>query len=359
MTQITYRGGPTIEEVSQRAKSSKIFKMSSNENPLGPSPLAVAAIRTAADGLNLYPARDDGRLCQALADLHGRQLTPAHFVSAVGGVELLELIARAFLQPGDEVILCPPTFGWYVKTTEKVGANQVFVPLKADTFAHDVDGILTAVTKRTRLVYICNPNNPTGSTVSTTEMKHLLQELPPHVTVIADEVYHHFVQQEAFADSVQFVPDEHNIIVIHTFSKGYGLAGLRLGYAIAKPSLIETIRTEIRPYHHPLFAIEGGTAALKDETHLQRSVALVTQGKQYLYEQFARLGIRYWPSAGNFVLIQPAADAEALNEQLLERGIMIRSTANNGLPGCFRVTVGLAEANQALIAALEEILNHA
>lgn len=359
MTKITYRGGPSIEEVSRRVKSEKIYKMSSNENPLGPSPMAVAAIRAAADGLNLYPPRDDIHLCQALAEYHGRQLTADHFVSAVGGVELLELIARALLQPQDEVILCPPTFGWYVKTTEKVGANQVLVPLQADTFAHDIDGILTAVTSRTRLVYICNPNNPTGATVSAAEMKRLLQELPPHVTVIADEVYHHFVQQEDFADSVQFVPGEHNIIVIHTFSKGYGLAGLRLGYAVAKPSLIETIRTEIRPYHHPLFAIEGGIAALKDKAHLQQSVDLITQGKKYLYAQFARLGIRYWPSAGNFVLMQPATDPEALNEQLLERGIMIRSTANNGLPGCFRVTVGQADANLALITALEDILTRA
>ena len=160
MSNITYRGGPSIEEVQQRVRSDTIYKMSSNENPLGPSTLAVRAIRSAASGLNLYPPRDDGRLCHALAEFHGRQLTPAHFVSAAGGVELLAMIARAFLQAGEEVIICPPTFGWYVKSSEKAQARQVYVPLQPDTFACDIDGILAAVTKHTFAIPTPRPAQP-------------------------------------------------------------------------------------------------------------------------------------------------------------------------------------------------------
>lgn len=357
MAEISYRGGPSLEEARQKAKTDTIHKLSSNENPLGPSAKAVTAMQAAFANLNLYPPRSDGRLCQALAHFHGRALTPNHFVTAVGGVELIELLSRAFLQENDEVIVCPPTFGWYVSTAKRVKAQPVYVPLQADTFAHDIDGILTAVTERTRLIYICNPNNPTGATVSSAQMTQLLQHLPEHVIVVADEVYFHFVQDEDYPDSLQSVLDEQNIIILHTFSKGYGLAGLRLGYAIAKPSLIQQIRSQTRPYHHPLFATEGGIAALRDQDHLQQTITLVNEGKAFFYENFERLGIYYWPSAGNFVLIRPLADATQLNEQLLERGIMIRPTQSSGLPGCFRVTIGLPEANQALIAALENILS--
>ena len=187
-------------------------------------------------------------------------------------------------------------------------------------------------------------------------MKILLRQLPDDVTVIADEVYHHFAQVDDYPDSIGSVLNEQNIIVLHTFSKGYGLAGLRLGYAIAKPALIQRIRHETRPYHQPLFVTAGGIAALEDEDHLRQTIELVHQGKRFLYAQFERLGVTYWPSAGNFVLIRPLADADQLNEQLLDRGIMVRPTTNNGLPGCLRVTIGLPEANQALIAALEDIL---
>lgn len=359
MNTITYKGGPSIEEVRQRVKANTLYKLSSNENALGPSPLAVAAIQAASANLHIYPPRDDGRLRSALAEFHGRSLTSDHFVTAVGGVELLHLIARAFLQADDEVIICPPTFGWYVASSQQLGAKPVYVPLKADTFAHDIEGILTAVTPRTRLIYICNPNNPTGATVAAADMQRLLQNLPDHVIVIADEVYYHFVEAEDYPDSIQTVLDEQNVIIIHSFSKSYGLAGLRLGYAIAKPSLIQPIRQQSRPYHQPLLATEGGLAALKDKQHLQQTIELVATGKRYLYEQMTRLGIAYWSSAGNFVLIRPLADPDQFNEQLLERGIMIRPTSSNGLPGCFRVTIGLPAANQAFIAALEDILKGA
>ncbi len=356
MSKITYAGGPSIEEVRSRVKSGKIYKLSSNENPLGPSPLAVAAIRQATPDLNLYPARDDGRLCTTLAQFHGRDLTADHFTTAVGGVELLELIARAFLKAGDKVIVCPPTFGWYVRSTEKLGVQPIFVPLVSKTFALDVAAVLTAVTDHTRLLYICNPNNPTGATVAAADMAQLISQLPAHVTLIADEVYHHFVENEDYPDSIQSVLARQNVIILHTFSKGYGLAGLRLGYAIAKPSLIAQIRQVRRPFHSSRLALAAGIAALKDDDHLQKTINLVNEGKRYLYGQFEQLGLDYWPSAGNFVLIRPSLDETFFYNQLIERGLMIRSTKANGLPGHFRVTVGLPEANQAFVAALTEIL---
>lgn len=358
MSEITYAGGLSVSEVQEQVKSEKVYKLSSNENPLGPSPQVVAAIQAAAKSLNLYPDRDDIHLREALASFHGRSLTEYHFVSAVSGIEMIGLIARTFLQPGDEVIVCPPTFGWYVVTAKRLGAELVTVPLDVETFAHDVDGVLAAVTERTRLVYVCNPHNPTGAMMPAADMDKLVQGLPDRVLVVADEVYHHFVERSDYPDSVGHVLNEQNVIILHSFSKAYGLAGLRLGYVIAKPELCTQIVGQKRPFQHSHLALTGGIAALQDWDHVCRTVTLMNEGKQYFYKQFDRLGLKYWPSEANFVMFRPEGDADAVYQQLLERGIMTRPTSKNGLPGYLRVTCGLPEANEAFIAALTEIMKN-
>lgn len=356
---VRYKGGPSIEEVRGRVKGDTIHKLSSNENPRGPSPMVLAAIRKTAADLNLYAPRDDKSLRASLVDFHGRGLTDDHFTSAAGGVEMLELIARTFLTAGDEVIICPPAFGWYVRSASRQRVNIVSVPLEPEAFSHDIPAILAAVTEKTRLIYICNPHNPTGAMVSAAEMAHLLDYLPAHVLVIADDVYHHFVSRSDYPDSIQYILEERNIIRVESFSKAYGLAGLRLGYALGPPPLIAQIRRQRRPFHASSLTLAAGSAALADQAYVNETVALVQAGREYLYERLEALGVRYWPSQGNFVLIQPAMAEETLNDLLLERGIMIRPTKNNGLPGAFRVTIGLPAANEAFIQALTEILEGA
>lgn len=356
MSTISYSGGLSVSEVQSKAKTEKIYKLSSNENPLGSSEKVVAAIQDAATSLSLYPDRDDIRLRRALVDFHGRGLTEQHFVSSVSGIEMIGLVARTFLNAGDEIIICPPTFGWYVVTAQRLGAKLVTVPLDAERFTHDIDGILAAITERTRLIYICNPHNPTGAMLTATEMGQLVRGIPEHVMIVADEVYHQFVERADFPDSIAYVLNGDNVIILHSFSKVYGLAGLRLGYAIAKPEICQQIVGQKRPFQHSSLALAGGVAAVQDQDHVRKTVTLIHEGKQFIYQQLDALGIEYWPSEANFVMIRPRGDADTVYEQLLERGIMTRPTSKNGLPGYLRVTCGLPEANHAFIAALAEIM---
>ena len=357
MSKISYSGGLPISAVESRVKAPKIYKLSSNENPLGPSTEVLAAIQKTAVSLNEYPALDDSILRHALAEFHGRGLTEQHFAAAVGGVEIIELLARAFLKPGSEAIICPPTFGWYVHVVHRQQAEIISAPLDATLFSHDVDAILAAVTEKTQLIFICNPHNPTGAMFTAAEMAKIVHELPPHVILVADEVYHHFVERDDYPDSLQYILKGENVIIIHSFSKAYGLAGLRLGYTIARPDIIQQIVASKRPFHNSSLALAAGIAALQDQAHIRQTITIVNEGKKYLYRQFEALGIAYWPSETNFVLIRPSGKAEWIYDQLIERGIMTRPTNKSGLPDYLRVSVGLPEANQAFIAALTDILN--
>ena len=224
--------------------------MANNENPLGPSPRVIEAIGSVAPTLNGYPDWTDIGLRQAIADVLGRGLTPAHIYSGCSGFEALELLARAFLQAGDELILSSPTFsGAYKKVALPLGARVIDVPLEAETFRYRPDAVLEAITDKTRLVMVCNPNNPTGTIISASALDELMRGLPEHVLVVADEVYHHFVDDAAYPDTLQYVLDGRNIVIIHSFSKAYGMAGMRLGYGIARPEIANFIAGLHRGFH--------------------------------------------------------------------------------------------------------------
>lgn len=356
MTTITYQGGLSVDEVRQQVKVERIHKLSSNENPRGPSPAVIQAIQAAATSLNFYPPRNDDSLRQALAETHGRGLTPDHFVCANSGSEVLQIMARTFLQPDDEFIVCSPTFGAYVRFAVAQGAKPMDVPLRAADFTHDVDAILAAVTARTRLLFICNPNNPTGVIMNTTDMAALVTQLPPQVTLVADQVYEHYVSRPDFPDTIGHLLAGARIVTVQTFSKGYGLAGLRLGYSIAPPALADQMRRQVRNFHLSSLTLAAGVAALHDQAYLHESARLASVGKAYLYGELERLEVQTWPSEGNFLLIRPPLPAQQVYEQLLERGVMVRPTAMFGYPAGLRVTIGLPEANEALITALAAVL---
>ncbi len=334
-----------------------VHHLANNENPLGPSPRVIQAIQDLAPTLGRYPAYRDIALRRAIGNVIGRGLTAEHIFTGCSGFEALELVARAFLRPGDEVILSSPTFSFaYKRVAEPLGARIVDVPLADETFAYRVDAVLAAVTERTRLVMLCNPNNPTGTVTPRETMDSLMRGLPEHVLVVADEVYHHFVEDPHYPDSLGYALDGGNIVIIHSFSKAYGLAGLRLGYGIARPEIANYISGLQRGFHQNKLALAAGVAACQDQAHLRRVVRYLRREARWLCDELDRLDLRYWKTAANFVLFETPLLAENLNARLLERGFLLRAQTRNKLPYALRVSLGSRESNHAFIQALEDIL---
>ena len=330
-----------------------LYRLHYNENPLGPSPAVLDRIREHLAGLSLYPHRDDEALRNRLADFYGRGLSAGHVFSTYSGSEALDLVARAYLNPGDEVIVCGPTFHVYARTAAWQGANIVDVPLEEEHFGLRVHAVLREVTPRTRLVYLGNPNNPTGSIVTREEMARLHMGLPEGVTVVSDEVYHHFVSHPQYSDSLADVAAGRNVIVLHSFSKVYGMAGLRVGVAVSRPDIIERLGRYRRTFHLGSLEMEAAMAAIEDQAHVELSVALAERGKRRLYADFDRLKVRYWPSEGNFILFRTPVPADDLAAGMADHGILVGSGTRFGLKHSIRVSVGIPEANQAFVSALE------
>ncbi len=332
-------------------------RLQNNENPLGPSPLVVEAINAVAPALAYYPSFSDIELRRAIAETLGRGLTAQHIFTGCSGFEALELIMRAALMPGDEVILSSPTFaGAYKKVSLPLGAKIIDVPLEPETFRYRPEAVLAAIGKRTKLVMICNPNNPTGTVISAEAIDQLMRGLPDHVLVVADEVYCHFVEGD-FPDSLGYVLDERNIVIVHSFSKVYGLAGLRLGYGIAKPDIANAIAGLHRGFHQNKLSLAAGIAACRDQAHVRRVVDYLRDEARWVCAEFDRLDIRYWEPAANFILFETRLPADALQEELEVRGFLLRGQTRNGLPYAMRLSLGTREANRAFIKALEDILN--
>lgn len=354
MPDLDYKGGPSIDDVRDRVEADHIYKLSSNENALGPSSRVVAAIKETAASLHMYPPREDDGLRDHIAAYHGRGLTADHIFTGNSGSEVVELLNRAFVVPGDEVIVSSPTFGLYKRLAGKLNLNLIDVPLEEDSFTYNIPAILDAVTERTRLVYVCNPNNPTGTLLLKPAMEALLDGLPDRVIVVADEVYYQFVEHPDYPDSIQSVLNNRNLIIVHSFSKTYAMAGMRLGYGIARPDLVNAVRHFRCPFHLNALANAAGHAALEDTNHVRQTLDMVRDGKAYLTKSFTQMGIPYWPSHTNFIMFMPPKPADNVVNALLKRGIMVRPTNRNGYPGGIRVTIGLREQNEAFVHALQD-----
>ncbi len=355
-TRVDKRASP--EDLRQPPGVDKLYPLANNENPLGPSPRVLEAINDAAQSLSYYPEFSDLALREAICGALGRGLAPDSIFTGCSGFETLELIARAFLRPGDEVILSPPTFsGAYKKVAEPLGAKVVEAPLAPETFRYRTDAVLRAVNDSTRLIMLCNPNNPTGAVIPADAVDELVRGLPDHVLLVVDEVYHHFVETPDFPDSIQYVLAEKNVVIVHSFSKAYGLAGLRLGYGIAKPAIANYIAGLLRGFHQNKLALAAGIAACQDQAHVRRCVDFLRGEVAWLCKQFDRLDIRYWKPSTNFILFETRMPAEDLNQQLRERGFLARAQTQNNLPFGIRVSAGARASNQAFISALEAILN--
>ncbi len=334
----------------------KFYKLSSNENMLGASPKAVKAIQDAVSGIYEYDFYDDFQIQDVLANFYQQEIKSGQFITANSGVEVLEIICRGLVSVGSECIISSPTFSPYKNIIELEGGMVVDVPLKNPDYSLDVDGILAACTDQTAMVFLTNPNNPTGTYINKSDFERLLDALPSHVVVVYDEVYFHFVDAEDFPFAIDYVKKGKNIIALHTFSKIYGLAGLRIGYGFTTPEIGEYLNKIFRPFRISTLSVLAAFEALKDTEHVERSQKMVWEGKQFLNTAFDHLGLKYWPSQGNFIMFETAIPSLELTAKMLDEGVMVRPGDNFGAPGCIRLTIGTQEANERFIEVLKGLL---
>lgn len=348
-----YSPGKPIWEVQSELGLERVIKLASNENPLGPSPKAVEAIQAALKDLHRYPDAQTAGLKQAIAGHYS--LRSEQVIVTNGGDELITLVSEAFLDPGNEIIVPGPTFSEYEFGAQLMGAKAVTVPLNAE-FQYASDAILAAVTEHTKIVYLCSPNNPTGTFLSKTELQYILDSLPKRVLVVIDAAYSHYASTDQYSDGMEFVRAGYPLLVLKTFSKIYGLAGIRVGFGAAPQEIIQSILKVKEPFNVNALAQTAATAAIGDEKHVIRSQTLIMQERERFYESFRQLGISYTESMSNFVLVELGPESEAIYDQLLARGLIVRHGKTWGLPFHVRITIGTPEENNSLLTALGDIL---
>jgi histidinol-phosphate aminotransferase len=349
-----YTPGKPIEEVQREYGLTDVIKLASNENPLGPSPKVVAALHTALLDLNFYPDARAYTLSRAIAARHG--VAPEMVRIGNGADALIRELCVSYLNDDDEVLTSTASFPVYDISTAVMRARMVKTPLKNLRF--DLDAIAAAITDRTKLIFVCNPNNPTGTIVTADEVSEFMPRVPDHVIVVFDEAYYEFVDSPDYPDVLAYVTSGRypNAVVLRTFSKAYGIAGIRLGYGIAQPELLAPLRATTESFPVNRLAQVAGLAALTDDEFMALTVAVNAAGRAYLYRQFDRLGLAYAPSHTNFILLHIGPQAQQVFQKLLERGIIVRPCAAYELPEYLRITVGTEAQNARFIAALEAVM---
>lgn len=338
-----YVPGKPLEELERELGISNSIKLASNENPVGPSPRALGAIREAFSDLNRYPDGAGYYLKQALA----RKLAVAEdeLILGNGSNELLDIAVRTFMQPGDEAVMAAPSFVVYAMAVQSVGGRPVQVPLR--DYAHDLDAMAAAVTKKTKMLFIANPNNPTGPMNTKNEFDRLMARMNDDILVVVDEAYFEYVSDPDYADSMKHFRNGRNLLILRTFSKIYGLAGLRIGYGIGRRDVLNDMNRLREPFNTNTLAQRAALAALEDDEHVRRSREVNETGKKFLFAELKALGFAPVRTQANFIYI-PVEDAKALNDSLLRQGVIIRPMG----PKAIRVTIGLPEENSRFIAAL-------
>lgn len=349
-----YQPGKPIAELAREMglQLGDIVKLASNENPLGMSPKAREAIAREVADLPRYPDGNGFELKAALTRKYG--VAQNQIVLGNGSNDVLDLIARTFLRPGDEAIFSEHGFAVYPISTLAASGKSVQVP--AVDYGHDLDAMAAAVTDRTRLIFIANPNNPTGTFVPGAQVAAFLAKVPAHVVVVLDEAYTEYLPDADRYDSIAWLGNHPNLIVSRTFSKAYGLAGLRVGFGLADPALIDLLNRVRQPFNVSSLGLSAAAAALEDEAFVARSADLNRRGMTQLTEAFVRLNLTWIPSRGNFVTVK-VGNAAGINQRLLAQGVIVRPIGGYGLPEWLRVSVGLPEENDRFINALRHALD--
>jgi histidinol-phosphate aminotransferase len=348
-----YQPGKPISELAREfgLAESAIVKLASNENPLGVSPLAQQAMQEALADIARYPDGNGFVLKDAICKRFGVQLD--QIVLGNGSNDILELAARAFLQPGVEAVYSQHAFAVYPLVTLAIGATGVAV--KASAFGHDLTAMRAAITPITRMLFIANPNNPTGTLLGKAELLAFLRDVPKHVVVVLDEAYDEYLPDALKAESIGWLAEFDNLIVSRTFSKAYGLAGLRVGFALAHPKVADLINRVRQPFNVNSIALNAAAAALQDTDFVRRTRELNDAGMKQITEGVARLGLSYIPSFGNFVSVH-IPNAMAVYRKLLENGVIVRPVANYEMPDYLRISIGLETENARFLEVLEILL---
>jgi histidinol-phosphate aminotransferase len=349
-----YRQGKPISEVQREFGIKTVVKLASNENPLGPSPAAIAAISAAAADANLYPDASSHDLKQALSAKYG--ISAEHIMVGAGSDELIHYLSELFLSPGDEIVMGDPGFVRYGAGADLVGATTRFVPMRANG-SHDLGVMLEAITEKTRIVWIANPNNPTGGIVKKGELDAFLQKCPGEIAVVLDEAYFEYVDDAEYPDSLDYVKSGAPVIGLRTFSKAYGLAALRVGYGFALENVARAVESVREPFNVNALAQAAAVAALDDTQYRRSTIDANRNGMTILTKILTDCGASITPSHGNFIWADFFMETDAICERLLTRGVVVRPGSVFGKPTCMRITVGTAHQLEILERALHEAIS--
>ncbi|MGF7185460.1 histidinol-phosphate aminotransferase [Desulfitispora alkaliphila] len=344
-----YVPGKPIEEVKRELGLNEIIKLASNENPYGASAKAVEAMKQTIEKIHIYPDANGFELKVALGEKYG--FDPQCFILGNGSDENIKMIAQAFLNPGEEVVFGAPSFMAYDFAAKVMDAEVKAVPLKENCY--DLEGMLQEITDKTKLVFICNPNNPTGTIVKKHQLEQFINQLPEHVIAVIDEAYAQYADDPQFVSGIDYVRQGKQVIVLRTFSKIYGLAGIRVGYGIASPEIIAMIERVREPFNTNLVAQAGAIAALRDAAHLSFCRKENIIQKKVLEDQFKKLGLSWIDTQANFIMLDTGIDATELHQEMLKQGVIIRPGHVFGMPTYIRVTIGTPEENKKFIEALK------
>jgi len=349
-----YIPGKPVEEVERELGLTNVIKLASNENPLGPSPKALEALSRMLPRLNYYPDGNCFYLKQALAGKLA--VAPEQLIIGNGSDEILSLVARAYIDPGDESLVAGPTFSEYDFAMRLMGGAPRSVVLVGKDFAYDLTALAAAVSERTRLIFICSPNNPTGSVINPVDLDYFMRTLPPRILVVLDQAYYEYSDSYGDDAGLEYVRAGYPLIVLRTFSKIYGLAGLRVGYGISSAGVVADLGRVREPFNVNSAAQVAAAAALADEEHLQKSRDLAAAGRIQLTEGLNKLGLDPAPTQANFCFVDLKTDSRRIYQELLNRGIIVRTGDIFGYPTFIRVTFGTADQNRIFLEALRAIL---
>ncbi|RMF95524.1 MAG: histidinol-phosphate transaminase [Candidatus Schekmanbacteria bacterium] len=348
-----YNPGKPIEEVEREFGIKDPVKLASNENPLGPSPKALNALKGYLKKASFYPDSHSYYLKQQLAAKF--KVSENNIAVGNGSNELLEFLCRAFIKPGVSAVMADQAFMVYKMLVQATGGEKIIVPLRNHT--HDLKAMLNAVRDDTRIIFIANPNNPTGTIVKEDEFEEFLFSVPEDVIIVLDEAYAEYVSDEEYPNSIEHFSRRKNLVILRTFSKIYGLAGLRIGYAIASEEIIDILNRIRQPFNVNSAAQTAALAALSDEEHINRSIEVNEAGKDFLYKELEKLNLDFVPTEANFILIDCKADCDEIFLKLLKLAVIVRPMKGYDFPTSIRVTIGTAKDNKRFISSLERILN--
>ncbi len=346
-----YQPGKPIEEVKRELGLKEVNKMASNENPLGPSPKAISAIKKYINNINRYPEGSCFYLRQALSKR--LKIKQDQIIFGNGSDELIVFSLRAFVNEGDEVIVASPTFLIYEIASKIQGAKVKIVPTRY--FKYDLKLMAKSVTKNTKIVFIANPDNPNGTYVTKYELESFLKSIPKEILVFIDEAYFDFVAEKDYPNGLDYISGN-NVIISRSFSKSYGLAGVRVGYGVSNPEIIKYMEAVREPFNVNSIAQVAALAALKDKKFLSKTKKITQDGRKFLYKEFSKLGLRYIPSVTNFILFEVGRSAQKVSGALLKKGIIVRDMKAWGLDTFMRVTVGKPKENKKFIKELRGVL---